>query len=134
MRDVVYVVVVGFRGLEVPLAARLTERLVELGGIAVPREGSVAIDLSVSWSRPSQAALLGLVRDALGELSVSEHCKVESDGERLRVVVLNPEEVRLALSTAGPADPGLHVCPHCGYATPYGELMREHVKLHYVGL
>ncbi|MEN3047852.1 MAG: C2H2-type zinc finger protein [Candidatus Caldarchaeales archaeon] len=134
MRDVVHVVVEGFRGLEVPLAARLTERLVEWGAIAVPKEGSIAIDLSVSWSRPSGAALLGVLREALTELGVSEHCRAEADGERLRVVVLDPEEVRIALGAGGSAHSGLHVCPHCGYATPYEELMREHVKLHYVGL
>ncbi|MCS7094794.1 MAG: hypothetical protein NZ988_03170 [Thaumarchaeota archaeon] len=134
MKDVVYVTIEGFKGLEVPLAGKLTERLVELGAIAVAREGSVALDLSVSWAKPSPTALFEMVRNALQELGVSDHCRVEIEGEVLRIFVTDPQSVKLAIGDVGVQNSRLHVCPHCGYATLYEELLKEHVKLHYIGV
>ncbi|MCS6788823.1 MAG: hypothetical protein NZ733_05995, partial [Aigarchaeota archaeon] len=94
----------------------------------------VAVDLSVSWSRPSPTVLLGLLHNALRELGVSEYCRVEVDGETLRVFVTDPDSVRIAIGGDRSQPSGLHVCPHCSYTTPYEELLREHVKLHYIGL
>ncbi|MEM2700547.1 MAG: C2H2-type zinc finger protein [Nitrososphaerota archaeon] len=139
MVRVVEVTLEGLQGLEAEFATRLTERLVDVGGMALPKSGSVAIDLSWTSREVSAQELLRLLRSVLEELGIAEGCEVVLDEDRLVVRAKDRDAVLEGLRRSGAlrrpqAGSGLHQCPHCGYVTPYEELLREHLKIHYIGL
>jgi hypothetical protein len=136
---VVEVTMNGLQGLEAEVAMRLTERLVGVGGLALPKSGSVAIDLSWTPYEVTPAELLGLVRSVLEEMGIDEGCEVVLESDRIEVRVKDREAVLEGLRRSGvlrrtEAGEVLHQCPHCGYVTPYEELLREHLKVHYIGV
>ncbi|MDT7968228.1 MAG: C2H2-type zinc finger protein [Candidatus Calditenuis sp.] len=139
LAKVVEVVMNGLRGLEAEVAMRLTERLIGLGGLALPKSGSVAIDLSWTPYEVTPAELLHLVRSVLEEMDIGEGCDVVLESGRIEVRVRDREAVLEGLRRSGvlrrsEAGEVLHQCPHCGYVTPYEELLREHLKVHYIGV
>ncbi len=139
MARVVEVAMNGLRGLEAEVAMRLNDRLVGIYGLALPKSGSVAIDLSWTPYEVTLPELLALVRSVLEEMGIDEGCDVVLGSDRIEVLVRDRDAVLEGLRRSGvmrkpKAEEPLHRCPHCGYVTPYEELLREHLKLHYIGI
>ncbi len=139
MVKVVEVAMNGLRGLEAEVAMRLNERLVTYGGLALPKSGSVAIDLSWTPYEVTLSELLRLVRSVLEEMGIEEGCDVMLESDRIEVRVKDAGAVLEGLKRSGllrrsNAEAQLYQCPHCGYVTPYEELLREHLKIHYIGI
>ncbi len=139
MAKVVEVAMYGLQGLEAELALRLSERLVGIGGLALPKSGSVAIDLSWTPYDVTPSELLSLVRSVLEEMGIDAGCEVVLGSDRIEVRVRDAAAVREGLMRSGAlrrqkSGEVLHQCPHCGYVTPYEELLREHLKIHYIGI
>ena len=139
MAKVVEVTMYGLQGLEAEFAMRLSERLVGIGGLALPKSGSVAIDLSWTPYDVTPSELLAFVRSVLEEMGIDEGCEVVLGPDRIEVRVRDAMAVREGLMRSGAlrrprAGEVLHQCPHCGYVTPYEELLREHLKIHYIGV
>lgn len=115
------------------IAYRLSEGLAEWGAFAFVRENGVVIDASNSRGELMAPGVMNLLRRCLEEVGIGGRCIVNLEGERRIVVKVTDNETIEEWAKKAPAPgPELNICPHCGYITPYPELLREHVKVHYI--
>lgn len=130
------ILVVRLAGLE-PLsnviAYELSDFLSERGGFAFPREQDIVLDLSnVAGNALSLPALIGELKNILNRLGMEGSYVVELGKDEVTVRVTSRDAVEKIVEKLRGASVRVETCPHCGFTTPYPEVMREHIKIHYL--
>ncbi|MCS7146403.1 MAG: C2H2-type zinc finger protein [Nitrososphaerota archaeon] len=129
----VNVKLIGLEPLATVIAFELSEFLSGIGGFALPRERDVVIDLSGSPDHPINMSLMvnELVR-TLDKVGLTGLYVIEIDRDSIIVQATSKERVAKIVETLTKGEARPEVCPHCGFTTPYPEVMREHIKIHYL--
>jgi hypothetical protein len=131
--DVVKVKLVGLEPLSSIIAFELSEFLSGVGGFALPRERDVVIDLSGSSNYSLNiATLVSELKVILDRLGMAGDYVIEVDRDAVTVRALSSEKVAEILEQVKKNALRPEICPHCGFTTPYPEVMREHIKIHYL--
>ncbi len=129
----VKVKLVGLEPLTSIIAFELSEFLSGVGAFALPRERDVVIDLSGSSnSSLNIAPLVNVLKGVLDRLGIAGDYVIEVDENTITVRALSSERVAEILEQVKKNSLRPEICPHCGFTTPYPEVMREHIKIHYL--
>jgi hypothetical protein len=128
---VIFVRLEGLEQLAELIAFELSEYLVQYGGFALPRADGVAVDLSLSPFEPSLDSLAHVVKGVLDRSGLEGDYVTELGGDEIHVKAVPSERLRRVLEKHK-ARAKVEVCPHCGFTSPYPEIMREHIKIHYL--
>jgi hypothetical protein len=134
VRELGRVILVRLEGLEQLaelIAYELSEYLAQYGGFALPRADGIAVDLSLSPFEPSLDSLAHVVRSVLDRSELEGGYVMELGGDEIHVKAIPSERLRRVLEKHR-ARANVEVCPHCGFTSPYPEIMREHIKIHYL--
>ncbi|MEM0381747.1 MAG: hypothetical protein QW059_00145 [Nitrososphaerota archaeon] len=124
---------VGLEPLSNIIAFELSEFLSGFGAFAFPRERDVIIDLSnTSENTPSIAILVSELKRTLDRLGMSGAYVIDLDAEAITIRATSSEHVSKILEEAKKNALWPEICLHCGFTTPYPEVMREHIKIHYL--
>ncbi|MEM0482188.1 MAG: C2H2-type zinc finger protein [Nitrososphaerota archaeon] len=124
---------VGLEPLSSVIAFELSEFLSGLGVLALPRERDVVIDLSeLSDYYLNVASLVNELKRTLDKLGMAGDYVIEVDEDTITIRALSSERVAEILEQVNKNSVRPEICPHCGFTTPYPEVMREHIKIHYL--
>ncbi len=121
----------GLESLAEHVAYELSEYLAPYGGFALPQRDGVAVDLSLAWPQLEAENIAEALRLVLRRMELDGAYVMEIAAGAIHVRATSIERARRALDSHR-SRAGVEVCPHCGYTTPYPELMREHIKIHYL--
>lgn len=123
----------GLEPLSQVIAFELSEQLSSVGAFALPRERDVILDLSNS---PENAininTLVSELVKLLERLGLNGHYIIEVNQTMLTIRATSPKIVAGIVEKLKGGEAKVDVCPHCGFTTPYPEVMREHIKIHYL--
>lgn len=124
---------VGLEPLSSIIAYELSEFLSGVGALALPRERDVVIDLSEFGEyHLSFTSLVNELKRILERLGMAGDYVIEAGGDTITVRALSSERVAEILEQVKTSAVSPEICPHCGFTTPYPEVMREHIKIHYL--
>jgi len=124
---------IGLEPLANAIAYELSEALSSYGALALPRERDIVIDLAETPLRIDKPSRLSnLLVEVLDRLGLAGAYVMEVDADTITIRATSPERVKRAAAEAREAHISPAICPHCGFTSPYPELMREHLKIHYI--
>ncbi len=116
-------------GLEVELASYFTGRL--KGVLPLVKGRKVVFDEVSNGPELTASRVVDVLKSFLAAESFSRDYEVVLEGDEITLRTKEPFQARKFKRGHSPP-PNLHVCPHCGYATPYEDALLIHVRIHYV--
>ncbi|MEM4590566.1 MAG: C2H2-type zinc finger protein [Nitrososphaerota archaeon] len=129
----ILVKLVGLEPLSTTIAYELSDLLSEKGGFALPREHDVVVDLSLMLdSDLSVPQLVRWLENILDRLGLEGGYSVELAQDSIMIRATSEERVARVAAALKRPSVSVETCPHCGFTTPYPEIMREHIKIHYL--
>ncbi|GBC70782.1 hypothetical protein HRbin02_00553 [Candidatus Calditenuaceae archaeon HR02] len=130
---VIKVKLVALEPLSSIIAFELSEFLSGMGAFALPRERDVVIDLSGFRDYSLNiASLVNELKRILDRLGMAGDYVIEVEESTITIRALSSERVAEILEQVKKDAVRPEICPHCGFTTPYPEIMREHIKIHYL--
>ncbi len=132
MKEVLEIKLEGMSKLSNIFAYLLSERLIEYDAFAFIKKDAIAVDLSHASDRLTLNKMIEMIEDSLNNLELKDNYTITIDKERIVIKIINTLLVEELLRKYGYQQDRLLICPHCGYVTIYPELLREHIKIHYL--
>jgi aconitase B len=131
LRDVLEIKLEGMNQLVVVFAYLLSDMLAEYNAFAFVKKDLVAVDLSHAPKTLTLNKIIDIIRDCMNSLGLKDNYTLIIEDDKLVIKIANPALVEDLSRKYRSMEGRLYICPHCGYATPYPELLREHIKIHY---
>jgi len=116
-------------GLEVELASYFSERL--KGVLPLVKRRKVVFDETSSGRGLTTTEVVDVLKSFLAARSLSRDYEIALERDEITLRAQKPSPARKFKGGHRPP-PNLHICPHCGYVTPYEDVYWIHVKTHYV--
>lgn len=132
MRDVLEIKIEGMNKLSSILAYLLSDRLVDYNAFAFIKKGVIAVDLSHASNSLTLNKMFDIIQECMNNLGLKNSYAVTIEDDKLLIKITNPAVIEEIERKYSEQPKQLYMCPHCGYVTTYPELLREHIKIHYL--
>lgn len=132
MRDVLEIKLEGMNQLIIVFAYLLSDKLAEYNAFAFIKKDMVAVDLSHAPKTLTLNKMIDIIHHCMNSLDLKDNYTLLIEDDKLVIKITNPALVEDLSRKYSSMQGQLYMCPHCGYVTPYPELLREHIKIHYL--
>lgn len=132
MRSVLEIRLEGMNRLSTMFAYNLSDRLIDYNAFALVKNDVVAVDLSHVSMDLTLDKVIEIIHDCMDSLGLRNSYTLTIENDKLVIKITNPRIVEELSSKYRDMQNQLYMCPHCGYVTSYPELLREHIKIHYL--
>lgn len=132
MRDVLEIKLEGMNQLSIVFAYLLSDKLTEYNAFAFIKKDIVAVDLSHASKTLTLNKMIEIIHDCMNSLDLKDNYTLSIEDDKLVIKITNPAVIEDLSRKYSSTQGQLYMCPHCGYVTPYPELLREHIKIHYL--
>lgn len=132
MTDVLEIKLEGMKKLSNSLAYLLSEKLSSYNAFAFIKRENIALDLSNASNSLTLNKIIEIIHECMNDLELRNNYMLSIEDGKLIIKITNPSIIEELESKYSDQPKQLYVCPHCGYITNYPELLREHIKIHYL--
>ncbi len=132
MRDVLEIKVEGMNQLSTVFAYLLSDKLTDYNAFAFVKKDVVAVDLSHASKTLTLNKMIEIIHDCMNSLDLKGNYILAIENDKLVIKITNPAIIKDLSRKYSGMHSQLYMCPHCGYVTTYPELLREHIKIHYL--
>ncbi|MEM2803674.1 MAG: C2H2-type zinc finger protein [Nitrososphaerota archaeon] len=132
MKDVLEIKLEGMNKLSNSFAYLLSEKLIDYNAFAFIKRDVIALDLSNASDYLTLDKIVEIIHECMNNLELKNNYVITIEGNKLVVKITNPSMIQEVERKYSGQPQQLFMCPHCGYVTTYPELLREHIKIHYL--